>query len=437
MRKIKLLSYLAIVCLCMAGCSNSDADIKEKLESVETESTTSGVLDAVIDSTTDGVINVTTDSGEKIEIDTNLESTDSVKEEDGSTTYTTEDGTTVNVKDDGTATVTPATEQETTTKPTEQTQKPTESTQNPNKTETETTKKPEPEKTPIKTPTHTHSYTSNVTKEATCTTKGVKTYTCTCGDSYTEDIVKTSHIAGDWSVTKNATCKETGSKVKKCTVCGTQMETANVEKTGHTAGDWTVTKAATCNTNGTKVKKCTVCGVETANETIVANGTHNYYWDGDNTMRTHRCSGCSYTGVTEYNINGAWGYFDDAKASDLWYYVNDQRQSVKTVIRDHKGNPIGDSTIPALNKNSELDAKAKNRAVAAALNFDHAGEQHECLAWGIGSGMDVVTAWTMSTSHRVAMTSKDYTQGGVAWFYYDSDNSGFNLTPIAVLELGY
>lgn len=154
-------------------------------------------------------------------------------------------------------------------------------------------------------------------------------------------------------------------------------------------------------------------------------------------MRTHRCSGCSYTGVTEYNINGAWGYFDDAKANDLWYYVNDQRQSVRTNTYDHKGNVTGEIYLHALNKNSELDAKAKNRAVAAALNFDHAGEQHECLAWGIGNGMDVVTAWTMSTSHRVAMTSRDYTQGGVAWFYYDSDNSGINLTPIAVLELAY
>ena len=110
---------------------------------------------------------------------------------------------------------------------------------------------------------------------------------------------------------------------------------------------------------------------------------------------------------------------------------------MRTNTYDHKGNVTGTIHLHALNKNSELDAKAKNRAVAAALNFNHAGEQHECLAWGIGNGMDVVTAWTMSTSHRVAMTSKDYTQGGVAWFYYDSDNSGINLTPIAVLELAY
>ncbi|MBQ5969992.1 MAG: leucine-rich repeat domain-containing protein [Clostridia bacterium] len=35
---------------------------------------------------------------------------------------------------------------------------------------------------------HTHSYTSTVTKAATCSETGVRTYTCACGDSYTETI---------------------------------------------------------------------------------------------------------------------------------------------------------------------------------------------------------------------------------------------------------
>lgn len=40
-------------------------------------------------------------------------------------------------------------------------------------------------------PSHKHSYTSKVTKAATCGTAGVKTYTCSCGDSYTESIPAT------------------------------------------------------------------------------------------------------------------------------------------------------------------------------------------------------------------------------------------------------
>lgn len=40
---------------------------------------------------------------------------------------------------------------------------------------------------------HTHSYTSKVTTSPTCYSTGVKTYTCSCGSSYTESISKTSH----------------------------------------------------------------------------------------------------------------------------------------------------------------------------------------------------------------------------------------------------
>lgn len=38
---------------------------------------------------------------------------------------------------------------------------------------------------------HTHKYTSKVTKNATCTSKGVKTYKCSCGASYTKPIPAT------------------------------------------------------------------------------------------------------------------------------------------------------------------------------------------------------------------------------------------------------
>ena len=40
---------------------------------------------------------------------------------------------------------------------------------------------------------HAHSYTSAVTTAATCTTAGVRTYTCSCGKSYTERIPATGH----------------------------------------------------------------------------------------------------------------------------------------------------------------------------------------------------------------------------------------------------
>ena len=42
-------------------------------------------------------------------------------------------------------------------------------------------------------PAHTHSYTESVTANPTCSGNGTKTFTCSCGDSYTESIPATGH----------------------------------------------------------------------------------------------------------------------------------------------------------------------------------------------------------------------------------------------------
>nr|WP_297763940.1 SH3 domain-containing protein [uncultured Butyrivibrio sp.] len=72
---------------------------------------------------------------------------------------------------------------------------------------------------------HEHSYTSEVTTQPTCTATGVTTYTCECGDTYTEEISALGHTEGEWEVTKNATMLSDGEKVKKCSVCGEILET--------------------------------------------------------------------------------------------------------------------------------------------------------------------------------------------------------------------
>ena len=44
---------------------------------------------------------------------------------------------------------------------------------------------------------HTHSYVDEETKEATCTEAGLITYTCSCGDSYTETVEAKGHSFAD------------------------------------------------------------------------------------------------------------------------------------------------------------------------------------------------------------------------------------------------
>ncbi len=72
----------------------------------------------------------------------------------------------------------------------------------------------------------THTWDGGkVTKPATETSTGIKTYTCTvCGATKTETIAKLSHTTHKWDngkVTKEATLTETGVKTYTCTVCGT------------------------------------------------------------------------------------------------------------------------------------------------------------------------------------------------------------------------
>ena len=80
---------------------------------------------------------------------------------------------------------------------------------------------------------HTHSYTSQVTKQPTCTATGVKTYTCECGNSYTEDIKATGHNYVDQIVAPTTTDK--GYTEHTCSVCGYSYKDNYKEPTKPTA----------------------------------------------------------------------------------------------------------------------------------------------------------------------------------------------------------
>jgi len=75
-----------------------------------------------------------------------------------------------------------------------------------------------------------HAYNSGVvTKKATCTQTGVKTYTCTvsgCGATRTEVIGKVAHTYKDY-LTK-ATTSKNGKIVRKCSVCGAHNKTTTI-----------------------------------------------------------------------------------------------------------------------------------------------------------------------------------------------------------------
>ena len=84
---------------------------------------------------------------------------------------------------------------------------------------------------------HEHFYTQAITKNATCTENGEWTYTCTCGDSYTEEIPATGvHTWDDGEVITEPTCTEEGVETFTCTVCQTATKTETVDKFPHEYG---------------------------------------------------------------------------------------------------------------------------------------------------------------------------------------------------------
>ena len=119
----------------------------------------------------------------------------------------------------------------------------------------ETTESPETTDAP-ETTTHTHSYTSAVTAP-TCTAEGYTTYTCECGDSYTDTkVAATGHTFGEWKTTKVATCLATGVETRTCSVCGA-TENRDTAKAAH---DYVKTVTApTKTTQGYTTNVCYVC----------------------------------------------------------------------------------------------------------------------------------------------------------------------------------
>ena len=104
-----------------------------------------------------------------------------------------------------------------------------------------------------------------VTTPATCTEKGVRTYTCTSSShTKTEDIPALNHsLAGQEYVSNNdATCEQDGTKTAKCVRYGTGgcTETDTVtdtgSKLGHLFEDYASDNHATCEQDGTKTAKC-------------------------------------------------------------------------------------------------------------------------------------------------------------------------------------
>lgn len=123
-------------------------------------------------------------------------------------------------------------------------------------------KEPETKEPETTAPVHEHKYASKPTTNPTCTAKGVRTFTCECGDTYTEEIPATGHTFVNYKYDNNATVDKDGTKTSKCSNCNvTDTKVAENTKLSFTYKDMNATMWTTAdltirelpNTNGAKV----------------------------------------------------------------------------------------------------------------------------------------------------------------------------------------
>ena len=150
--------------------------------------------------------------------------------------------------------------------------------------------------------THEHVWGEGaITTKPTCTTPGVKTYTCSvCQKTKTEEIPATGHQHTEVRNVKEATCKEEGyTGDTYCTDCGEKLSSG--EPTAKKAHDWDegkVTTEATCKNTGVKTYTCNNCS-ETKTEVIPMT---DHIWDNGKVttkpscitpgVKTYTCSAC-------------------------------------------------------------------------------------------------------------------------------------------------
>lgn len=179
-----------------------------------------------------------------------------------------------------------------------------------------------------------HSYTSQVTKAATCTSKGEMTYTCTCGYKYTEEIDYLDHSSVDGGEEEIHA---------KCESCGEVLENGSFHNY-----DIQVTKIPSCSEYGIRTytcdcnysyteniameaheevgggeagvhKKCNVCG-----EVIEDGAYHNLV------KEETKAATCTEAGINTYSCNCGYSYTENVAA--LGHTKTDPNASTTTCI---------------------------------------------------------------------------------------------------------
>ena len=174
---------------------------------------------------------------------------------------------------------------------------------------------------------HTHYYTATVTAP-TCTAKGYTTHTCACGNSYVDTYTDAlGHAWDNGKVTKPATETENGVKTFTCTRCG-ETKTETIPKLTHEHSYKAVVTAPTCTEKGYTTHTC-ACGDSYVDSYVLPLG---HDWGSgkvtkeptatENGIKTYICARC---GETKTEVIPAGGCpsagFTDVPGEDNWAHA--------------------------------------------------------------------------------------------------------------------
>lgn len=342
-------------------------------------------------------------------------------------------------------------------------------------------------------PNHTHSYTGKVTKKATCSAEGVRTYTCSCGGSYTEAIAKTKHRI-NWRV-KIANCYEAGYTTYYCEVCGYSYIGNHQEKTTHSFSNESLDPS--CEHEGYMLYTCDYCSDSYKTNVVPALG-HNYVETvvaptcSEQGYTLYECTRCNKSYKDNYKdpVNHSYNVIATCEAT-LWIqssvtyqcqYCSDKcTEYGDPLIGEEKDaflREVADATIKYINqfrkeqgdteavKLPGLTQVAEYRAVQLQTNFEHStadlreayayyqyGEWHDNTAYGgtqywsanakeaIGEGWwhstadqmgyDIAYAFRNSPNHWAYVGSSEFPYIGIGVTY---ENRGWNDAKVCILQ---
>ncbi len=229
---------------------------------------------------------------------------------------------------------------------------------------------------------HEHKYETR-TFAPSCEEGGYTLYTCSCGDSYTDDYVSATGHDLEQTVV-DPTCTVDGYTRYTCLHCDLQYTADETAARGHSWGNWAIRTEPTTSAEGEEVSVCSVCGEEQRRSIPKLNDFSSYASVVVELVNAERAK----AGLSPLAKNDSLNDFAQLRSSEL---VSDFA---------HK-RPDGSKPLDYV------------------MGMDGVHRAGENIAMGQASPEDVMNAWMNSEGHRENILKSDFTMIGVGCYEYN------------------